>query len=107
MKLHTDAGDISSTAFDAANLPAKGNVTCSVRPEAMCIVEPKTPGAIEGKIIETIYLGEMAQYIVELPGKTRVKVFELHPSHVDDGGKTREPGIGLQIDPKDVVVLAD
>ena len=82
-------------------------MTCSVRPEAMRIVEPKTAGAIEGKIVETIYLGEMAQYIVELPGKTRVKVFELHPSHVDAGGKTREPAIGLQIDPKDVVVLAD
>ena len=107
LKLHTNAGDIESTAFDASNLPAKGNVTCSVRPEAMRIVEPKTPGSIEGKIVETIYLGEMAQYIVELPGETRVKVFELHPSHVDEKGQTRDPAIGLKIDPKDVVVLAD
>lgn len=107
LKLHTDAGDITSTAFDPANLPAKGNVTCSVRPEAMRIVEPKSPGSIEGKIVETIYLGEMAQYIVELPGDTRVKVFELHPSHVDEKGQTRDPAIGVRIDPKDVVVLAD
>ena len=103
LALHSPAGDLHSTAFDHDNAPDGGNVTCSVRPEAFRIVEPKTPDSLTGKVVETIYLGEMAQYIVELPGDTRVKVFELHPGDIKPVGSE----MTTHVDAKDVVVLAD
>ncbi len=103
IRLHSPAGDLHSTAYDHDNAPGGGNVTCSVRPEAFRIVEPKTDDALTGKIVETIYLGEMAQYIIELPGDTRVKVFELHPGELK---KVGDP-VTTHVNPRDVVILAD
>lgn len=102
--LDSPAGSLTAhAAGTSADIPDSGGVTCSIRPEALRLVEPKQ-GALEGKIIERVYLGEMAQYIVELPGETRVKVFELHPAHVDtDEVET----VGVEVDARDVVVLAD
>ncbi|GAB4516731.1 MAG: ABC transporter ATP-binding protein [Phycisphaerales bacterium] len=100
--LHAPAGDLASTAFDHAS-ELKGNVTCSVRPEAIRLVEPKGGGALGGEVVESIYLGEMAQHIVELADSTRMKVFELHPMAPVQRG-TR---VGIEIAPSDVVVLAD
>ncbi|MEM1423482.1 MAG: TOBE domain-containing protein, partial [Planctomycetota bacterium] len=99
--LHATAGDLASTAFDRDSR-LKGNVTCSVRPEAIRLVEPKGD-SLAGEVVESIYLGEMAQHIVRLQDDSRLKVFELHPMTPVANG-TR---VGLEIAPSDVVVLAD
>jgi iron(III) transport system ATP-binding protein len=108
LELDAPAGRITSTTFDA-QAELKGNVTCSVRPEAIRLIEAKDGvgadgvGGLEGQIVESIYLGEMAQHIVELGDASRLKVFELHPMRQVDPG-TR---VGVRVDPTDVVVLAD
>jgi iron(III) transport system ATP-binding protein len=104
LSLHCPAGDIHSTAFDHANPPIKGNVTCSVRPEALRLSEPNSHNTLSGKVLDSIYLGEMAQHIIELRGEMRVKVFELHPAHRD---WSSAPEVGVSVAPEDVVVLAD
>ena len=55
-----------------------------------------------GRVVETTYLGEMAQHIIALPGDWAVKVFELNPRRIATG---RE--VALTVDPQDVVVLND
>ncbi|MFW5653610.1 MAG: ABC transporter ATP-binding protein [Planctomycetota bacterium] len=55
-----------------------------------------------GRVVQTTYLGEMAQHIVELPGDWSVKVFELNPRYIATG---RE--VSLSVAPNDVVVLND
>jgi iron(III) transport system ATP-binding protein len=101
------AGALRSTAFDHASAPPKGNVTCSIRPEAIRLLdEPGATGdnTMSARIVDTIYLGEMAQHIVELKdAKQTFKVFELHPAH-EAGGRA---DVAVQIDPRDIVVLAD
>ena len=99
--LHATAGDLASSAFDRDS-ELKGNVTCSVRPEAIRLVEPKSEG-LAGQVVESIYLGEMAQHVVELSDQTRLKVFELHPMAPVQRGTS----VGLEVAPSDVVVLAD
>ena len=108
------AGPLRSAAFDHASTPPTGNVTCSIRPEALTIHDPDhTPqtqhnhdhhACMPGTITETIYLGEIAQHIVELKDtKQRLKVFELHPAHAANDRSE----VHLTVDPKDVVVLTD
>ena len=109
--LSTAAGELQSTAFDAEATPERGNVTCSIRPEAWAFSVGEAPmsGAdnishgLKGVVAESIYLGEMAQHIVELPGETRVRVFELHPTKQIPAGSP----ISLMVKPDDVVVLRD
>lgn len=103
LKLNSAAGPLTSTAFDHANPPNKGGVTCSVRPEALRIGGNNSHNSLSGRILETIYLGEMAQHIIELPGEQRIKVFELHPPTTPRS----EDAVTLSVDPEDVVVLAD
>ena len=101
VRLHATSGDLSSTAFDP-KAELKGNVTCSVRPEAVRLVEPK-PGLLAGQVVESIYLGEMAQHIIELSDESRMKVFELHPMAPVEAGTS----VSLDSAPSDVVVLSD
>jgi spermidine/putrescine transport system ATP-binding protein len=105
LRLDSPAGGLRSTAFEHA--PEKGGVTCSVRPEAIGMLDGQAPpegsAVIDGSIVETIYLGEMAQHVVELGDGSRVKVFELHPSHSAEENRR----VKLVIAPEDVVVLGN
>jgi iron(III) transport system ATP-binding protein len=87
-----------------------GAVMVSLRPEALR-VESGAAGSgrnrLEGRLVESTYLGELAQYVVELKGTgggwgNRVKVAVLNP-----GGMV--PGVGspvwLSVDPADVVMV--
>ncbi len=105
--INTTAGELRSTAFDHTGPPPKGAVTCSLRPEAIRILDDPSEAngspCVPGRITETIYLGEMSQHIVEVKGGPVLKVFEIHPAHAS-GGRDH---VHLAIDPRDVVVLAD
>ncbi len=107
LTLATAAGEVRSTAFDAEATPGKGNVTCSIRPEAWKFSSGADArageGVLAGVLDESIYLGEVAQHIVRLAGDTRVKVFELHPARPIPVGAP----VTLGVDPRDVVVLRD
>jgi len=103
VRLETAAGELRSTA-GLGESPTRGNVTCSIRPEALRVVDaPAEHNAMVGKRLETIYLGEMAQHLVEVEEGTVLKVFELNPSHFGQPGDT----LHLTVPPDDVVLLAD
>jgi iron(III) transport system ATP-binding protein len=103
LELDSPAGRLRSTAFDDRQAPRGGNVTCSVRPEAFRLAPADDPNALEGRIAESVYLGEMAQHVVDLKGDVRVKVFEMRPRPHEKNSDS----VWVSVDPDDVVVIAD
>lgn len=89
----TAAGGLASTTPAP---PSQGPLVASIRPEALRI---SPTGTLPGRIIDTTYLGEIAQHIVELRGRVRVRVADLNPSGAPS------PEVALAVDPADVVVL--
>ena len=103
-------------------------VTCSVRPEALRLgdveggfVEGKVGAGgsgLTGRVVGTVYLGEIAQHTVELlatdsaTDALRVHVSELNPRGrgvvVDGGGGDEgERLCSLQVAPRDVVIVGE
>ncbi len=113
LRLDSAVGSLKSTAFNE-EIPRRGNVTCSIRPEALHITPASAhdpdnpdsndhhPNAWRGKVQQTIYLGEVAQHVVALPGNQSIKVFELNPRNIQEG-----QDVDVTIDAQDVVVLED
>jgi len=105
--LSTPAGELRSTVFPE-DLPEKGNVTCSIRPEAIQLVHagqtpPPGSNTVSAEQNGLTYLGEMAQYRLGLAGGEEVSAFELNPRLLEpDHAK-----LTLAFEPRDVVVLAD
>ena len=95
----TDAGP-----FQTASAPAPGApVLLSIRPEAWRI--SATPGSVNsfpGRIVDTVYLGEMARHRFVLEAGRELVVFELNP-------RPRDPATRLfaTVDPADVVPIAE
>ncbi len=80
-------------------------VFLSVRPEAFRLAGDGTDEAnrFTGRVVESIYLGHVAQHVVELARGVRVTVDELRPR----GRLTTSQTINLSVDPHDVVVLTE
>ena len=83
-------------------------VTISIRPEALAVADPDSAGdtaaRIEGRLAETIFLGELAQHRVAVGEDLLLKVFEINPrQHADPRGRDR---LTLTVLPEAVVVLA-
>jgi iron(III) transport system ATP-binding protein len=101
--LDTPAGPLRSSAgLDRS--PRGGNVTCSLRPESLRLAD-RSAGAncLSGKMLQSIYLGEVAQHLVELPDGSVLKALEMNPRRLGGAGET----VHLSIDPGDVVILPD
>jgi len=105
--IRTAAGDMVSAVLSPEAQPASINVVASVRPEAWRMdARGTTPPAsarnlMPGRVVESTYLGETEQLIVELPGAARVKVAHLNP-----GASTRiGEAVTLSAAPEDVVIL--
>lgn len=79
-------------------------VTLSVRPEVIHLGEPPANGVnvLRGELLESIYLGEMAQHQVAV-GALTVKVFDLHPKVLTREGH-RQP-VTVWCRPENIVVL--
>jgi len=84
-----------------------GNVTCSIRPEAFTMISQSSDSVgyniLQGKRLYTVYLGEVAQHMVELRDGTVVRVLELNP---EDSGVSGD-AVMLAVKTEDVVILAD
>ena len=112
--LDSPIGPLRSTVFPD-DLPAGGNVTCSIRPEAIRLLEANghaasstpAPDAKANRFPvtrrHTVYLGEVAQYHLTVDDKVHLKAFELNPRLLD----TPDAALAAEIDPRDVVVLHD
>jgi iron(III) transport system ATP-binding protein len=81
----------------------------SVRPESLKLTDRATmpvggTSVLEGTLLETTYLGELAQHIVELKGGTKLKVAEVNPAY----GTRRQVGSAVAVSARadDVVVLS-
>jgi len=80
---------------------AKGQtVMLSLRPESFRIVPEGEQTAIPATIVETTYLGELAQHHATMSDGTRLLVAELNPAHA------RLPRrVGLAVAPRDAVII--
>ncbi len=96
--LETEAGRLNT----AHSAPTAGECLISIRPESLKL--SGTGGnRIRGRIVESMYLGELAQYTVELKGGQRLKAADLNPPIAGP-----KPGseVELAVDPQDVVVIS-
>lgn len=101
--LRVGAGSFEATRLRENRSDTK-QIMVSVRPEATALTPVGEPGSLQGSLIETTYLGETAQHLVELAGCPAIKIAEMNPF----GSSSRvhpEPGdlVGVRFDPGEVV----
>jgi iron(III) transport system ATP-binding protein len=99
----TAIGTFEGVISDAAWKPEPGDsATLSIRPESWTIAaESRGVNSAQGRIGESIYLGEVAQYQF-LAGSLALKIFEMNP-HLSNRPFGRE--LFASAAPQDVVVL--
>lgn len=95
------------TAAAAEEFPAGGKVWLSIRPEAvqLHVDQADGPNRFPAQMHGTIYLGEVAQHLVELGGGVTLKALETRPRLVardETRAETR-----LFVDPADMQVLKE
>lgn len=102
--LDTPFGKLSSSAFPD-DLPQGGAVTCSIRPEAIRLIDPTQagtkPNTFTAEQTRLIYLGSLAQHRMAVADH-ELKAFELNPQ---PAGQAQT--LTCQVDPADVVILRD
>ncbi len=103
--LNTPAGPLHSQAFPE-DCPSTGNVTCSLRPEAIRLhIGPAPtgePNCFAVRRLDTVFLGEMAQHVLAADEHFQLKCFELNPRQAP-----ADQPMHVRFDPRDVVVLHD
>jgi iron(III) transport system ATP-binding protein len=103
--LDSPLGKLHSTAY-VDNLPQTGNVTCSIRPEAINVAKREPDSAFvnqfHAKQQQSIFLGELAQHQLTIDD-LMLKCFELNPRQP----KVNGADVKLQVASQDVVILSD
>ena len=106
--LETAAGRLRSSVV-TPDLPDRGNVTCSIRPEAVRLLNPNRAvphgllNRFDARRTDVMYLGEMAQHDLVIAGKVALRAFELNPGPINSSSDTLSVGFS----PGDVVILRD
>lgn len=101
--------EVEAGRFEAAGIQTKNKQELvSIRPEAIHLVEPGEGKSLPAKVLQTTYLGETAQHLVEIKGCPPIKIAEMNPF----GSLSRvhpSPGdtVGVVFTPGDIVVVAD
>ncbi|HRE07288.1 MAG TPA: spermidine/putrescine ABC transporter ATP-binding protein, partial [Opitutaceae bacterium] len=100
--VETAIGRFEGILGDPSAPPAIGTaVTLSIRPECWSLGDARVErNAVRGRIGESVYLGEIAQYDF-LVGDVDLKIYELNPRHM---GATKGE-LYASVEPEDVVVL--
>jgi len=100
--VETAIGQFEGILGDPTSSPSPGTaVTLSIRPECWVLGDrPPERNGVRGRIGESVYLGEIAQYDF-IVGDTDLKIYELNPRHM---GASRTE-LYASVDPDDVVVL--
>jgi iron(III) transport system ATP-binding protein len=92
----------SSLTFYPAAVPAAGTVLLSIRPEAWRLGSRREAvNSFPGRIVETMYLGEMARHRFALDSGGELIVFELNPRPRDG------TALYATVDPPDVVAIME
>ena len=102
--VETAIGKFDGVVGDPTTAPAVGaEVTVSIRPECWELHRnAESRNVVRGRIGQSIYLGEVAQYEFITGNGTELKIFERNPRFVD--GSTRGE-LYATVEPDDVVVL--
>ncbi|NLT71204.1 MAG: ABC transporter ATP-binding protein [Verrucomicrobiaceae bacterium] len=103
--IHTETGDLSARLAAPDWKPAPGDlVILSIRPECLSLhVDPPAENAITGRLIESVYLGETAQYSLKCEEReTPLHISELNPHRVIRDTETR---FHATAKPEDIVIL--
>ena len=106
LRLQTPGGPLvaDTGAATGGTPPTTGQaVTVCVRPECWRVVGVDAPGSLRAKLLSTTYLGEIAQYVLELDSGQRVHAAVLNPALTP----AHNPGdsVGMAVEPRDVIVL--
>lgn len=103
--VETAVGQFTGTIAEADWTPAVGEaVTLSIRPEAWTIQESPAPqNSASGRIGESIYLGEIAQYQFQSADQS-LKIFELNP---DLSHRSADRDLHATVAAEDVVILRE
>ncbi len=104
--VETAVGKFDGIFSDQSRVPAVGAaVTVSIRPECWELHRnAEQRNVVRGRIGQSIYLGEVAQYEFVTHGGVRLKIFERNPRFVDGSARGE---LFATVEPEDVVVLLD
>jgi iron(III) transport system ATP-binding protein len=101
--VRTEAGAFEAAFRPGCALRPGDSCELSIRPESWVLAtQPPARNAVEGRITERIYLGEMAQYRLSA-GPQTLKICELNPRFVDLSPDRR---VFASVEPEDVVLLS-
>jgi len=102
-RVATAGGEFAGIVTKPGWTPQAGEaVTLSIRPESWKLREaPAAENSVAGRIADSIYLGEVAQYQFQTAAEA-LKIFELNP-RFDEAGRDRE--LYATARPDDVIVL--
>jgi len=100
IQLQTPAGKVLASP-DQGEVPGKGSVTCSIRPEALQASSPGEENAFTGEIDRHVFLGDQAQYHLRLEDGSVLRTLQLNPTHPAKGTLT------VSAKPEDIVILND
>ncbi len=104
--VETAVGRFDGVLGDPTKVPAVGAaVTVSIRPECWELHrDAEAKNVVKGRIGESIYLGEVAQYDFVTSNGTKLKIFERNPRFADGSARGE---LFATVEPEDVVVLVD
>jgi iron(III) transport system ATP-binding protein len=102
--VHTTHGIFTGRITDPAWHPPSGEkVSLCLRPEALRLTDQPAPAnVIMGRLTDSVYLGELAQYTVRDPGGNLFHLSELNPALLRDADDSQ---VSLTINPDDVMIL--
>ena len=102
--VETAHGQFRGRLADPSWSPREGQAaTLSIRPEAFALnTQNPLVNCISGKIEETTYLGEVAQYRISTEDGTAIRISELNPTELREIGDTLYYAAA---EPHDVVIL--
>ena len=84
---------------------AGAEVTVSIRPECWELHrDAERKNVVKGRIGDSVYLGEVAQYDFVTDNGTKLKIFERNPRFVDGSARGE---LYATVEPEDVVVLTE
>jgi iron(III) transport system ATP-binding protein len=102
LKGYANGAVVSTSSFvvHPRSVPPAGEVLVSIRPEAWRLgSHQEEVNSFSGRIVETMYLGEMARHRFALDAGGELVVFELNPRPREEGG------LFATVDPSDVAMV--
>jgi iron(III) transport system ATP-binding protein len=104
--VETAVGRFQGIFGDPAHPAAAGaEVTVSIRPECWELHrDAERKNVVKGRIGESVYLGEVAQYDFVTSNDVKLKIFERNPRFVDGSSRGE---LYATVEPEDVVVLTE